>query len=148
MLSQNSFLGITEIDLTTASSVASGGGVDNITLTPPEGHVYHVESLYWSIPGIAGSAGNHKIGVLNATSTYYIFLLESLGTASPGIRNSTMIGGVSEAPSDENEQVKAISSLWSSYDNELVFRYINNTDANQTQSRGLRATCSVYKQVV
>jgi len=131
------------IDLTTDSSVASGGGTDTVTLQPDEGYIYKVRSIFIDIPDPAGSgANNHVLSCLlggETASTYKHFFIASDFGNDITVYGMNGFIGTSESPSGASEQHSIIyHDLICSNSYPLDLLYKNNTDVNQTGTRTVK----------
>lgn len=148
-ISQLEFLGIRYEDLSSSTQVNSGGGVASDYVTVNAGECVKIKGVYLSIPAIGGASGNHTLTLRYGDTS--ILLGELIGTDGSAITiTKSQFYADTENPSTESIQAEILQGgMWmGDATRKPLFRYVNNSDTNQTGTRTMKVLMEVYKQVI
>jgi len=120
------------------SNITAGNSTD-FTLQPNQGEIYAIINMRFnanSVPA-SGSGTHYFIGIYDETKVMYAFLCQSDHASNCRINIDDKLaftGDVAEAPSDASSQYQVITNriITVSHDHPLIIRYVNDTDATQT----------------
>jgi len=132
-------------------TVAASGGSEEIQVTVNEGEYVVIRGMFVSIPAIGGASGNHVLTLRVGETTSYILLAELSGTDGAAITISkSEFAADSESPSTAAMQQAIITGghFMGNSDYPPTFKYVNNSDVNQTGTRNIRVFIEVYKNVL
>lgn len=140
------------IDLTTSTTVASGGGVEYMDLKPDIGFTYEVIFFKVQIPDPSGSgSGTHRLsgGYWDGSAFRGMFYIQSnTGTAIETAESGFV--GTAEQPATPTDQFQIISKqlISASNSNPFRFRYINSTDVNQTGDKLVQVWVKKFREAI
>jgi hypothetical protein len=137
------------VDLSDATSVASGGGTNTQTLQPDAGFIYQVINIELIVPAIAAATGNHYTICRKSNGTTDDDYFRLLGTdgSTYYIDGYGGFTASTENPSAITQQWAIMhEAMWCNNDEYFTFRYTNSSDTNQTGTRTLRIRVKEYPE--
>jgi len=142
------------IDLSTDDTVNSSGASDTILLQPDKGFIYEVKFIIFQAWTPAGSSsGTHVLYIYPAnvisTPALSATIQGNFGTTIRIGQNSAFTGDT-EQPSGSASQLELITKgvYVASNTYPVAFKYVNNTDANQTGTRTLKILVKKYREAL
>jgi len=127
------------LDITQTTTV-SAGGRENVNVRAPSGAVYELLALVAAIPGIAGTSGKtHELRVKSESEGIKVLTAGSNGPDFITIDNQIVKRATNiQRPSTEIAQQSAVQGLRADSSNGFQFRYLNDTNSDQTGTRTYR----------
>lgn len=132
------------VDLSDDTQVNAGGSNNSQSLQPNSGKIYEIIEIYYDAADPSGStSGTHQLEIqyYDGTNSMTVARIRGNTGSGIGIYTSDFSGDSQELPADAREQalLRRGRQLLASNSAYLIFKYTNNTDANQTGTR----TCYV-----
>lgn len=127
------------LGLDSSTTVLSGGGAETITVTAPTGKIYRGVGLLLNVSSPGGTTGYHRFQVTSESQGIGMLQGKSAYSDSIVFREGVWVTASSVArPPDTASPQLAVNSLIADDTNGINIMYVNNTDADQTNTRTIR----------
>ena len=149
MITNKEFMGLKWVSESYTATINTGTEA-TITITPPPGQIYKLNSFRFYVGAPPGAAsGTHSVQFYaQGYSGYYLeqIKLSSVFGSPIALTNSEIVGDNNKAPTDDTDILRnLVSGFIFSNSHYMTITYKNSTDVNNTNDVSVQAIFEVFK---